>query len=494
MSQKITVDFFSECMAKQKQDSLISGVYDPDKMMGISEEAGRAIERVQTIYVSETMALQSKINNAASGAEIIMVAEGLFEKGGFFSNIWETIVKAFRAVADFVGGLFNKLTGATEKNLKALKDAWILFETDEKYKKLLDAQDSSVSLKKDSFVKIPKNAVATPLIIATVEGNAAIKDMKGTQLQSLEIPKGNNIYELFDTKISTAAKKLSSSDSFQSAGFGGDDITKAFQNINSGNLRPTSEPEKAVKKTIAAFIKAILAGSAGSKVETGEIGVSSTDGSWRNLVTGEVSTKLGKYVNKSVELFTNTYNNENANDTDLRTIFGCLSTLKNINKPEDVADIRDYVTKACKIEGEIRVEGEKIKDLMGYMATTYYGCINGKYDNLVKFFQDGKEKFTLLADKYEDIAKDFKGAVNTAANNQNSDMGTNEQNARTAANALTGLVSDSGDLSKFTMFFSQLSLKWYSVVDGLLGVGVANFYNLIKIVKDSLDKNTVEIV
>ena len=131
---------------------------------------------------------------------------------------------------------------------------------------------------------------------------------------------------------------------------------------------------------------------------------------------------------------------------------------------------------------------------MGYMATTYYGCINGKYDILVKFFQDGKEKFTLLADKYEDIAKDFKGAVNTAANNQNSDMGTNEQNARTAANALTGLVSDSGDLSKFTMFFSQLSLKWYSVVDGLLGVGVANFYNLIKIVKDSLDKNTVEIV
>lgn len=505
---KITIDFYSECLTGNAHADLVETAYTPETMYSLGMEAGRAVQAMETVWYSETMRIQSLANKSEEA--IIMVAEGLFDKGGFFSNIWATITAAFRKVADFIGGLFGKLTGATEKNLQALKDAWVLLRDDSKFKKLTSGQDTSASLKKGSTIKVPKNAVASPLLVATIEADVAMSDKReqtdekgdltgGSQLYTLEFG-GNKLWTYFTKTLKDATSKLQDAGSFQKDSVNGQNISDVTRKIMEGNGRTRmTEAEKLVKIKIADFVKTIIAGVTGDNSTLGGVTLPSQY-KLQVLTSTNPNTTVDLYRKVDGTPIINDYLANKDVSGNLKSIFGFIGDYKSVNKPEDVADIKNYFVEKAKIEGTATLTDKEIIDFLKLIGSLYTLAIerNDVYENLKKFFNDGRTKFTELADKYQDIANEFKSTVEKTSDmnigNSDASDNANKTEARNAASTLRGTVSDTDGVVKIASFFTQLSLKWYSTVDALLTVGIANFYNLIKIAKDALDKNVIETV
>lgn len=488
-----------------RSHTLATEAYTPEAMYGISMEAGTAIQKIETVFLEEAFKIQGLAGDENVRPELIM--QGMFEKGGFFSNIWQAIAKAFRAVADFIGGLFGKLTAATEKNLKALKEAWILLENDPKYKKLIDGD--KVSLKSDSSVKIPKAPVFTPLYIACLEASNVMtggEDSK-SRLDTLEFNK-TNVMALFKTTIKDLTRNIANKSTDDAKDKQAVELVNKFLNTDvnaDSKVRPLEEAAKAVNVQVSRFVQELLTGAEEAKVG-GDLEL--TEGSSVKIKTAlEKHKALNRAIvtsdmfktSDAIDLFANTKSDAGVG-SDLYAVFNIASTFKSITKPEDIKDIRAAYVDACKSTSSVTIEAkDKINEtnavimLYKMIGATYQLTVGNPdtYTNLEKFFKSGKEKFTKLAEDYEEIAKELTSAVDSSKNYSGSE--DDAKNASSIANQLSGIVGDNSRLTKFTTFFTSLSLKWYSVIDGLLTVGISNLYNLIKIVTKALEDNTVEV-
>lgn len=458
---KVSLQLWQETLnpAAGRQEDM-SVAYSEEGLYGAGMEAGIASQKIETVFMQESFRLEKE----ASAKDIELIAQGMFDKGGFFNNIWKAIADAFKRVADFIGQLFGKITGATEKNLKTVKDQMVLLQNNSKYKGLTE-DNGKIKLKEGSYIKVPKTSVLGPLLTAIVEINNVAADDATGSLDALKY--GNTtLFDFYDVALQTYADTLSEKKEVK------EQDTKTIRTYidavrtssNSGN-DPINNGDKAVKVQLAKFLKTIA-----------------DNISERSVGSPEIKAKI-EFINN---------NKISQEGGTLASVFRIPGDVKNMSKPEDKDDIKKFVLDTYKaVSEDKRVENGEIVDFLKVIRRLAEATIldDASYINTEKFFKDGKDKFMKLSEKYEDIAKEFESAVNSASSDT-----TTENKAQTAANSVKSMVGQTGEITKLTSFFTQLSLKWYSTIDGLLSLGLANFLNLIKVALSALESNTVEVV
>ena len=169
-------------------------------------------------------------------------------------------------------------------------------------------------------------------------------------------------------------------------------------------------------------------------------------------------------------------------------ILALTADIKGPSKPEDVTDITKYYKEQFAASGEVIAEDNTILVVLAVVLNCAALLLEPTtYNNLEKYFKDGKEKFMKLAEKYDEKAKEFKASATSAAN-----ASTDQANRRTLGNSISNLTTTGSDLSKLTKWFSQLSLKWYQTVDQITSIAIGNTYNAVTVLIKSLETNTVE--
>ena len=514
----ITLNLYKSCLDPATRHSNMTMVaYSEDAFAAAGIEAGNAIQKIETVMWAQSMALQGNLLAARDEAEVELIAQGMFGEGGFFANIWKAIADAFRAIGNFIGNLFGKLTQATEKNLKALKEAVTLLTANSKFQIIASGDTNKGRMKKGASVKVPKAPLLAPCLISTLEINGAYttsdKPAEGfdteaplSQLAGLKL--GNKlVYTFFNKTLSTATIALDNDSG------GSKTATKDVEVVNTDMNAMRADQNikwydgdgvKGVSQAITNFVKNILTPtSSNTNPEYNSLkGIllnpEITDDNIKKIFKENVSSN-GKIhwdnSAKAIQKLVASDRRDKLTTNELATvrnskILALTADIKGPSKPEDVTDITKYYKEQFAVSGEVTAEDNTILVVLAVVLH----CANlllepTTYNNLEKYFKDGKEKFMKLAEKYDDKAKEFKASAISAAN-ANSD----QQNRRNLGNSVSNLTATGSDLSKLTKWFSQLSLKWYQTIDQMTSIAIGNTYNAVVVLTKSLESNTVEFV
>lgn len=264
----ITLNLYKSCLdpATRQDSTMTKAAYSEDAFAAAGIEAGNAIQKVETVMWAQSMALQGNLLAARDESEVELIAQGMFGEGGFFANIWKAIADAFRAIGNFIGNLFGKLTQATEKNLKALKEAVTLLTSNSKFQIIASGDTSKGRFKKGASVKVPKAPLLAPVTICTQEINNVYKDedTPTSQIGLLEIG-GKGVFNFFTTELPTATAELDKENGGVDA-----NVKKVNETLNA--MRASQDVKwydgdgsKGVSQAIAGFVKKIIYNSTNSK-------------------------------------------------------------------------------------------------------------------------------------------------------------------------------------------------------------------------------------
>lgn len=421
--------------------------YSNASLIACSIEAGKASAAIETAMFKETAILDAK----AESGDVELIAQSVFGKDGFIGKIIAKIAAAFRAIGNFIAQLFGKLTKASEKNLKNLKERYAIFMASSKIQTILNGGPNTVRFKAQSYVKTKAYPVAQEILFVAVAAGSTQNDPMVNIRVNPTATTGVTVNDFFETTVENYINALAAGTAVPPAV--STNLVNQAQAIATGyaDVPVTADKDKAVKVWIA---KAIQEASSAARVQ-GQSGI---------------ATILHAPANQQV-----------------LKLFGADKKWN----PGDIKSLKDPKGDYIAWLGEMRGRDARIEDVEIAQAVAVVGhmCewMISEYDNLKKFFQTGKERFMSLADRYDDIAKDFKGDVEAAQ--KNTDPAA--QNSQSAANAVYSAVQNVTGISQW---FTDVSLASYSVMDAVTFQFMGDVTALLNNIIDAFETNTVEVV
>lgn len=493
---------------------------DQSALMTTYEDAILVCESLQANMVRASLT-QMQLFSEANGSEELYIAS-LFDKAkGLFVSIWKVIVDAFKAVTNWIKGLFGKVTKATSKNLEQI----------DKLSKLITLKNKDLGIYgvnwsvPDAF-KIEYKSAVTAVSAAAV-GYELWRKNKFDELKlSPEYTAGQIYKEKMQKGVTDAIVALLSNDDagitedkkkpIKDAGAAVDSVVNALRGNNQSGFTGDGASKKS--KQLKFFISGLLFASpenffkghpdrsgAGVLSDNEVVAIvddivakiKSDNKLFLDIITTPNASGISEKIRKialqvvGAKDTTLTYVGKNGNVIDMILGYieasGVLAASKFMSVPEDAGDVKAYLMKTIfddRIPKTITKENfESYYIEMACLVLYINGWMEeNKIKTVQNNFAEGEKFFSNIAKEYQVIYDQMKKVVD---NNTNI---SGKPNMTDITSSLNGMIRGAGEL---TSWFTTGIIQTYAIGDMLTTRGFVEVHQALAKFAEIQDKQAI---